>query len=154
MCRHTSYASPALDMSAGVAFSCRNTSACVMKCLSERICIGASPFFHAEYPRSCITSDDGMSKQHIVANCTSQHSLHIFDVPASWTLLCPGPVLWFEEDFTRIFLDMKTQKHSRSVSSPTRVVSQYIAHCTVVSTIRTSASPLALRVSQPTCSKL
>ena len=41
--RQTSAASPALDMSASVAFSCRKTSACVMKCLSERICFRASP---------------------------------------------------------------------------------------------------------------
>ena len=70
-------------------------------------------FSHAEYPRSCITDEDGMSKQQIVANCTSQHSLHILDVPASWALLCSRPDLWFEEDFARIFLDMKTQKHNQ-----------------------------------------
>ena len=35
-------------------------------------------FSHAEYPISCITAEDGMSKQQIVANCTSQHSLHIY----------------------------------------------------------------------------
>ena len=50
-----------------------------------------------------------MSKQQNVANCTSHHSLHILDVLASWALLCSGPVPWFEEDFTRIFFDMKTQ---------------------------------------------
>ena len=109
--RHTGAASPALDLSASVAFSCRKTSACVMKCLSERIYALERVLSHAEYTRSCITAEDGMGKQHIVANCTSQHSLHILDVPASWTLLCSGPDLWFEEDFTRIFLDMITQKH-------------------------------------------
>ena len=41
---HTSAASPALDMSASVAFSYRNISASVMKWLSERMCISASPF--------------------------------------------------------------------------------------------------------------
>ena len=41
---HTSAASPALYMSANVAFSCRKASACVMKCLLERICFRASPF--------------------------------------------------------------------------------------------------------------
>ena len=47
--------------------------------------------FHvqAEYPRSCITTEDGMSKQHIVENCTSQHSVHILDVSASCGLLVP-----------------------------------------------------------------
>ena len=42
--RHTSAAFPALDMSASVAFSCRKISACVMKWLSERMCLRASPF--------------------------------------------------------------------------------------------------------------
>ena len=41
--RHTSAASPALDMSASVAFSCRKMSACIMKWLSERMCLRASP---------------------------------------------------------------------------------------------------------------
>ena len=36
-------------------------------------------FSDAEYPRSCITAEDGMSKQQIVANRTSQHSLHTVD---------------------------------------------------------------------------
>ena len=54
-----------------------------------------------------------MSKQHIIANCTSQHSLQTFDVSESRALLCSGPDLWFEEDFARIFLDMKTQKHKQ-----------------------------------------
>ena len=42
--RHASAASPALDMSASVAFSCRKTSACVMKWLSERKWFRASSF--------------------------------------------------------------------------------------------------------------
>ena len=46
-----------------------------------------------------------MSKQQIFANCTSQQSLNILDVPASWALLCSGPDVWFEEDFARIVLD-------------------------------------------------
>ena len=40
----TMAASPALDMSASVTFSCGNTSACVMKWLSERMCFRASTF--------------------------------------------------------------------------------------------------------------
>ena len=70
-------------------------------------------YSYAEYSISCITYEDAMSKQHIVANCTSQQSLHILDVPASWALLCSGPDLWFEEDFARIFLDIETQKHKQ-----------------------------------------
>ena len=42
--RHTWAASPELDMSASVSFSYRETSACVMKWLSERMCLRASPF--------------------------------------------------------------------------------------------------------------
>ena len=103
-------------------------------------------FSHAEYPRSCITAEDGMSKQQIVANCTSQHSLQILDFPASWALLCSGPDLWFDEDSARIFHDMKTQTHKQirviaNQGSFARV--EDIADYTVVSTIRTSASPLA-----------
>ena len=40
---HISAASPALDMSEGVAFSCRKISARVMNWLSERMCLRASP---------------------------------------------------------------------------------------------------------------
>ena len=53
-------------------------------------------------------------QQQLVANCTSQHYLHIIDVPASCSLLCSGSDLWFEEDFTRIFRDIKTQKHQQT----------------------------------------
>ena len=52
-----------------------------------------------------------MLKQHIVANCTSQHSLHSLDVQASLAIICSGSDLWFDEDFTIIFFDMKTQEH-------------------------------------------
>ena len=124
------------------------------KKLYQRI-LGFAPYCRT---RTCITAEDGMNKQQNVANCTSHHSLHILDVGllASWAVLCSGPNHWFEEDFTIIFLDMKTQndKQSRPVSSPTRIVSQDIADCTFFSTIRTSASPLVWRVSHPTCSKL
>ena len=68
---------------------------------------------HDEYPRSCITAEGGMSKQQIVANCTSQHSLHILDVSASWALLYSGPDMWFDEDLTIILLDLKTQNHKQ-----------------------------------------
>ena len=67
----------------------------------------------------------------IVANCASQYYLHILDVPASWPLLCSGPDLWFEEDFTRISIDMKTQKHKQI-----RVIakqSSFARHCRLYS---------------------
>ena len=111
--RHTSAASPALDMSASVAFSCTKTSACVMKSLSERICFRASPFPMLNTREVVLQPRMAWANNIIVAHCTSQHSLHILDVPASWALLCSGSDLWFEEDCTRIFLDMKTQKHKQ-----------------------------------------
>ena len=128
---HTSAASPALDMSASVAFSCRKTSACVMKCLSELICFRAShfPMLHTRY----VVSQPMMAWANniIVANCASQYYLHILDVPASWPLLCSGPDLWFEENFTRISIDMKTQKHKQI-----RVIakqSSFARHCRLYS---------------------
>ena len=111
--RHTSDASPELDLSASVAFSCGKTSACVMKCLSERICFRASPFPMLNTREVASQPRMAWANNIIVANCTSQHSLHILDVPASWTVLCSGPDLWFEEDFARIFHDMQIQKHKQ-----------------------------------------
>ena len=87
--RHTRAASPAIDMSASVAFSCRNISACVMTyevVVRTNVPLTES-FSQAEYPIRCITAEDGMLKQHIVANSKSQHSLHMIDVPASWVFL-------------------------------------------------------------------
>ena len=152
--RHTSDASPVLDMSASVAFSCRNTSACVMKCLSERICFKASPF-------------PMLNTREVVSPPRMAWANNILRQTARPSTLCTYLMfqhrgLFFVPDLTSGLkktsqespLTWKHRSTSRSVSSPTRVVSQDIADCTVVTTIRTYASPLAWRVSHPTCSKL
>ena len=73
-------------MSPSVAFSCRKIPACVMKWLSERMCFRASPTREVvSQPRMACSTNT------IVANCTSQHSLHIIDVPASWALCFVQP---------------------------------------------------------------
>ena len=55
---------------------------CSNECASES-------FSRAEYPKS--TAEDVIRDRInniIVANRTSQHFLHILDVPAAWVLLC------------------------------------------------------------------
>ena len=90
-----------------------------------------------------------MLQQQIVAHCTSQHSLHILDVPASWALLCSGPDLWFEEDFARIFLDMKTQKHKQIHVIANQ--GSFARHCRVYSCLYDQDICITLDM---TCSKL
>ena len=62
-------------------------------------------------------------------------------------------LVWRRLRKNRPWQSWKHRSTSRSVASPTKVVSQDIADCTVVSTIRTSASTLTWRVSHSTCSK-
>ena len=53
-----------------------------------------------------------MRDRIVLGICDKLHvpSLFARNVPA---LLFSGPDLWFEEDFARIFLDMKSQKHKQ-----------------------------------------
>ena len=88
---------------------CRNSPACVMKLLSERMCFRASLFPMLSTQE--IVSEPRMACSNNILLQTSQHSLHSLDVPASWAIICSGGDLWFEEDFTIIFFDMKTQEH-------------------------------------------
>ena len=112
-------------------------------------------FSHYEYARSCITAEDGMSKQQIIANGTSQHSLHTYLMFQHRGLFfMPDLISGLKKTWQESTLKWKHRSTSNSMSSPTRIVSQYIADCTIVSTIRTSASRLAWHVSHPTCSKL
>ena len=95
-------------------------------------------FSYGEYPISCITADDGMSKQTTYYCC----KLHVPSLSAHRAyLIFQHRGLFFVPDlisgFTRIFLDIKHRSTSRSMSSPNRTDSQDIADCTVVSTIRT-----------------
>ena len=69
-------------------------------------------FSNYKYPRSSITSEDGMSKQQIVADTSSQNPLHILNVLAPWVFLCSSPYLWLEEDVKWIIFDKETDEHN------------------------------------------
>ena len=152
--RHTSAASPALDMSESVAFSCRKISAFVMKWLSERMCLRASPF-------------PMMNTREVVSQPMMAWANNRWLKTARSSILCtylmfqhrglffvPDLISGLKKTSQESSLTWKHRSTSRSVSSPTNVVLQDNADCTVISTIRTSVSPLVWRVWHPTCSKL
>ena len=86
---------------------CRTIPACVMKWLSERMCFRASLF-------------PMLSTQEVESQPRMACSYNILLQTARPSTLCTvlmfqhhGPLfdLWFEEDFTIIFADIKTQEH-------------------------------------------
>ena len=124
--RHTSAASPALDKSASVAFSYRKTSACIMKCLSERICFRASPFPMPNTRK--VVSQPRMARANNILLQTSRPS-------TLWTYLMfqhrglifvPGLTSGMKKTSQESSLTWKHRSTSRSVSSPARVVSQIV----------------------------
>ena len=154
VCRHTSAASPALDMSASVALSCRKTSACVMKCLSERICPRAS-HFHMLNTREVVSQPRMAWANNILLQTARTNALCTYLMFQHRGLfVVPDLISGLKKTSQESSLTWKHRNTSRSVSSPTRVVPQDIADCTIVSTIRTSASTLTWRVSHPTCSDI
>ena len=120
--RYTSAASPALDMSASVAFSCRKTSACVPKCLSVRICFRASPFPMlntrevVSQPRMAWANNILLQTARPSTLCTYLMFQHrgLFFVPD----LTSG----LKKNSQESSLTWKHRSTSRSVWSPTRLV--------------------------------
>ena len=71
----------------------------------------SSVMFSCVLAQSCITAEDDMSKQQIFANCTSQHYLHILDVPASRPIFVPDLMSGLKKTSQESSLTiMKTQK--------------------------------------------